>query len=105
MHSQLFEATAAQGLSLKSLSKSLNRLLDGYGAKTLEWAINQATNSGTPHLGAVRQILETGRTEEGHPPPVTGAVPNDPRLRELAVQPHNLSQYDHLMEEHDDQIP
>jgi len=93
---------ADRGGSLKHMSSLLRSLLDAYGAQALESAVRRALDEGTPHLGAVRQVLETQRKARGAPPPLTVILSDDPRVRDIVVKPHDLDNYDHLTPEDDD---
>ena len=84
--------------SLRQMLHQLRQLLDAYGPEKLEHAICQAIENGTPHIGAVQQILETDRQARGQPPPVVSGVSKDPRVRDLTVHSHDLQDYDQLTE-------
>ncbi len=99
---KLFDHAAQRNQSLKKLTQQLRQLLDSYSAELLEQAIRDAIDSGLPHIGAVRQVLETGRKARGQPPPVFGDIPLDPKARDITVKPHALENYDHLTEDPDD---
>ena len=43
-----------------------------------------------------RKILERKRRAKGLPPALPVVLPDDPRVRDLAVSPHELSSYDEL---------
>ena len=78
-----------------------------HGAADLEGAIAEALEHGSPHLAAVRQILDQRRHQRGQPPPIPVRLPDDPRLSRLAVRPHALTDYEQLQQEgcdddHDD---
>jgi hypothetical protein len=47
-----------------------------------------------PHPQAVRHILDRRRRQTGRPPSIPVVLPDDPRVRGLAVRPHDLSGYD-----------
>jgi hypothetical protein len=71
-------------------------LLNTDGAEALEAAINGAIERGTPHLGAIRHLLDVRRQALGEPPPVAIELPDDPRIKNLVVVPHSLATYDQL---------
>ena len=101
----LLLAAAARGENLGSLTAALLRLLDAYGASELQAAIGEALQRGVPHPNAVRLSLERRREQRDQPPPVSLSLPDDPRVREQAVRPHALADYDRLTtgpEPHDD---
>lgn len=98
----LFLAAAERGTNLGSLTGRLLRLLDAYGPQALERAVAAALVAGSPHLAAVRQLLEQQQKAEGKAPPLAPALPDDPRIRDLHVQPHSLDTYDALHHERGD---
>ena len=76
------------------LTRGLIALLDTHGAAALERAIAEALERDTAHLAAVRHLIDQHRHRSGRPPPLPLALPDDPRLRKLAVTPHTLTDYD-----------
>ncbi len=76
--------------------EELLRLLDRYGAAELEAAITEALGRGVPHPNAVRLSLERRREQRHQPPPLAVTLPDDKRVRDLVVRPHNLDDYDQL---------
>jgi hypothetical protein len=93
---ELLLAAAARGENLGSLTAALLRLLDAYGASELQAAIQEALARGVPHPNAVRLSLERRREQRHQPPPLPLSLPEDPRVRDQAVRPHALGNYDHL---------
>jgi len=81
---------------LGSITASLLQLLDNYGATELEAAIIEALSRKVPHPNAVRISLERRREEREQLPLVYLELPQDERVRELHVKPHDLSDYDKL---------
>jgi transposase len=100
----LLVAIAERGGNLGSATWALSKLLDTERADHLDAAVEQAMARGTPHLGAVRHLLDRARKDRGEPPAVEPHLPRDPRLEGLVVRPHPLSTYDRLqrMSEDDD---
>ena len=96
---RLFQEIAQRGGNLGSVTSGLLRLLDTHGAADLEHAIAEALEHGSPHLAAVRQILDQRRHKRGQPPPIAVRLPDDPRLSRLAVRPHALADYERLQQE------
>lgn len=94
--SVLLQKAVQHGYSLRSIVNSLMQLLDAYGARELEIAIGEALLRNVPHPNAVRFALEKSRQEKNKLPPVNLDLPDDIRIRELAVRPHQLSDYDQL---------
>lgn len=93
---------AERGGNIGSLTAHLHRLLDRHGAAALERAVAAALKQDVPHLGAIRQLLDLYRHERGLPPPISTRLPDDSRVRDLHVKPHDLDDYDKLSEENDD---
>lgn len=99
---QLLIAAAEQGRALGGITSALLTLLDHWGAAELEAAMVEALAAGVPHPRAVRQALERRRQQRELPPPVALPMPDDRRVRDLEVQPHDLADYDPYTEEDDD---
>jgi hypothetical protein len=93
---ELLMAAAERGENLGSLTAALLRLLDTYGASELQAAIAEALARGVPHPNAVRLSLERRREQRALPPPMPVILPDDPRVREAAVRPHALADYDQV---------
>lgn len=87
---------AQQGRPLGAMVTGLLRLLDTVGPDALNAALLRATEAGTPHLGALRQLLDQSR---GAKPSVSVPVSEDPRVRMQPVRTHHLSCYDCLSKE------
>lgn len=99
---QLLIAAAEQGGAIGGITSSLLSLLDRWGAAELEAAVVEALDAGVPHPRAVRQALERRRQQRELPPPVAVPMPDDKRVRELEVRPHDLADYDLTEEEEED---
>ncbi len=91
---ELLNRVAERGGGLGGTTTSLLGLLDTYGAEKLDKAIVEALEKETPHPNSVRMILERWRHEEGRSVPIPVELPDDPRVRNLAVRPHSLATYD-----------
>ena len=94
---------AEQGGNLGSATSTLLQLLDTYGAAQVQSAIGEALALGVPHPNTVRRMLEKRRTQQGLPPKMPVPLPDDPRIKNLYVTPHNLQHYQDLNEESDDE--
>ncbi len=92
----LLTRATERGENLGSITATLLRLLDRYGAVELETAIGEALTHGVPHPNAVRLSLERRREQRELDPPIAVTLPNDQRVRNLVVRPHDLNHYDHL---------
>jgi transposase len=91
----LLAGAARRGHNLGSAVAGLLRLVERWGAAAVEAAVVEAIAGDALHVAAVRQILDRHQDEAG-PPPMPVDLPDDPRVRELCVTPHALSQYDGL---------
>ena len=87
---------AERGYNLGSITSSLIKLLELYGTAELAVAIEEALTRNSPHDNTVRLVLEKRREEQQKFPPINIALPDDKRVRNLAVRPHNLKDYDQL---------
>ena len=94
-HELLIQA-AARGYVLSRITKDLLGLLDRYGATELTEAITDALTRNVPHPNAVRMYLEKQREKNNLPPPLAIWLPDDKRVRDLSVRPHDLKSYDQL---------
>jgi transposase len=94
----LHQRLAERGAKLGSATTELLRLLDHYGAIELEQAIKEALAKQSPHPHNVRLILERQERDRGALPSLPVALPDDPRVRDLVVRPHDLASYDKLSE-------
>ncbi|MBW2629572.1 MAG: IS21 family transposase [Deltaproteobacteria bacterium] len=99
-----FVELANRGGNLGATTSGLLRLLDRYGARALDEALTAAVAQDVLSLGAVRQILDQHAHAAGKPPPISIAL-NDPRVRDLIVNPHALTTYDQLEEDEVDDPP
>jgi transposase len=93
---KLLVLVAERGGNIGNLTHRLSLLLENFSARELDDAIAEALERGTPHLGAIRQLLDKARADRGEPPPVRLPLPLDPRLDRLVVRPHSLASYDQL---------
>jgi len=93
---ELFTQAAARGYVLAQITKTLLNLLDRYGIVELTAGITDALEKNTPHPNAVRLYLEKQREKNNLPPPLTISLPDDKRVRDLSVRPHDLKSYDQL---------
>ena len=93
---RLLADAAMRGDNIGAIVAALPRRLDAYGAAELEAAIGEALKRGVPHPNAVRQSLTRRREQRDKPPPIPVELPGDPRVRDIAVRDHDLTTYDGL---------
>lgn len=93
-----FLAQAAErGEPLGRIVRQLNEWLDQYGVEKLTSAIGEALARGVPHPNAVRLALDRQA-----PPPISVALPEHVKRRDVPVRPHALADYDALLENDDE---
>jgi len=85
-----------RGENMKSVTATLLRLLDRYGAVELQASIEEALAGDAPHPNSVRLILERRREARDVPPPVAISLPTHVQARDKPVKPHRLDTYDTL---------
>jgi hypothetical protein len=91
---ELLESMGERGLPLGRATNELLELLRTYGPQDLQAAVKEAIRNETLHTQAVRHILERNRKSSGKPPALPLPLPDDPRLRDLFVKPHDLTAYE-----------
>jgi len=96
---ELLRRLGEQGENLGSATCRLLGLLNRYGGKALEQAVQKALAKGVCQVATVAYQLEQLRRKRQEPPPLPVELPDDPRIRGLSVQPHPLSHYDGIGEE------
>ncbi len=98
----LLTAAAERGEPLGQTLRVLTELLERHGVAEMELAITEALRRGVPHPNAVRLALERRRQANAEPPPLPVHLPEHVKRRDVPVRPHNLGDYDDLMENDDD---
>jgi len=91
---QLLEMAAQRGYNLRTITAALLRLLDQYGAPSLQVALLDAIRRDVPHPNAVRLALERARERTGQPPPLPLVLPEHVRLRDAPMRTPSLASYD-----------
>lgn len=100
----LLQRLAEKGLPLGSATAALLRLLDHYGAEALGAAVRRVLDNDSCDVLAVRRVLERRERESEALPKLPLVLPDDPRVRDLRVRPHDLDAYDRLGDpENDDE--
>lgn len=93
---------AERVLNLGSITARLLTLLAEYGANELDAALVEINSRELVGVPAVQTVLEQRRHAKGRPGLLAVTLPNDPRIRELVVRPHDLATYDHIDDGDDD---
>jgi hypothetical protein len=88
---------ARRDLPVASHTHTLLRLLDRYGAADLEAALADALARGAVSAHSVAHLLDQRARARRTPPPLDVVLPADPRVRDLRVTPHSLTEYDGLL--------
>jgi transposase len=91
---ELLQMAAQRGHNLGSITAALLRLLDQYGAPSLQAALLEAIGRDVPHPNAVRLALERARERTGRPPPLALALPEHVARRDAPMRPPSLASYD-----------
>lgn len=92
----LLIGAAARNGNLGTITATLLRLLDRYGAAELQVAIGTALRSGVPHPNAVSLALERQREARHTAPPVATGLSAQAQQKDRPIQPHRLDTYDQL---------
>ena len=90
----LLVRAAARNENLGSLTATLMKLLDRYGAAELQQAVLEALSHGAPHPNSVRCALDRRREARKLPPPVAVNLSEGAKAKDAAVRSHNLASYD-----------
>jgi transposase len=97
-HAEAFlDALARRGERLAPHTMALLRLLDQYDAGELDTALAEAVARDALSAWAIAHRLDQQARARRTPPPVPVLVPADPRVRDLRVTPHRLTDYDGLL--------
>ncbi|HET9446990.1 MAG TPA: IS21 family transposase, partial [Steroidobacteraceae bacterium] len=96
------EALAVRGEPIGAHASRLARLLDAHGPAAVDAALTETLERGAVSAEAVAHVLDQRARARKAPPPIAVVLPDDPRVRDLRVTPHTLSQYDALSQETDD---
>ncbi len=90
------EALALRGEPMGGHTSRLLKLLERYETADLDAALDQALRCGAISAASVAHILDQQARSRGQAPPLDVVLPDDPRVRELRVEPHSLTPYDDL---------
>jgi transposase len=98
---QYLEIAAQQQYNLGFTIMHLLKIMDTYGAAELEAAISEVISTPCKELASIKIILERRREERQQPPPIAIPLPDDERINNLSVTPHDLKKYDDLTSNED----
>lgn len=87
-----------RGYRLRTITANCCEMLEDYGAVELEAAMAEALSRDVPHPNAVRISLEKRREQRQQLPLVRLDLPDDARVRNIVVRPHDLNDYDQINE-------
>jgi hypothetical protein len=85
---------AERGRNIGTATFALQRLLETYGRNELGLGIQESMARGAFHPHAVRQAIEKRREAQEQGPALPIHLPDDPRVKNITITPHDLSQYD-----------
>jgi len=92
----VLKRAAELGFNMGQITMRMLQLLDDYGVAEMRAALDTAIAKDTPHPNSIRIILEQRRHGQNKLPLISLDLPQDKRVRELVVTPHNLIDYDNL---------
>lgn len=92
----LLEALALRSEPLGGHTARLLKLLARYGAAELDRALADGLARGAVGATSIAHILDQRARGRGAAPPLEAVLPDDPRVRDLHVTPHELDGYDDL---------
>jgi len=95
---EIFVKLAERGENLGRATQHFVELLELFGSMAVEQAMREALAAGMASYNAVRCILERERQAAGRPPATRVDLPDDARLRGLAIPPRDLRSYDDLLD-------
>jgi len=96
------EALARRGEPIGTHAARLAHLLDAHGPAALDAALVEALDRGAVSAASVAHLLDQRARARKALPPIPVVLPDDPRVRDLRVTPHALTDYDALAKETDD---
>jgi transposase len=91
---ELLRGQAERGHNIGSATLALIRMLDLYGREALRFGVKEAIERGVFHPHAVRHAIEKRRGALGQGPVLPLLLNDDPRISNITVIPHDLSNYD-----------
>jgi len=90
----LLTEIAARQRHLATAVDRLTQLLDRFGRTEMIIAVDEALAKGSPSVETVHLILDRRRRAQNEPPNTVVELPDRPEIRNIAVTPHDLAEYD-----------
>lgn len=97
----LLTEIASRQRHLATAVTSLTLLLDRFGRTEMAVAVDEALAKGSPSVETVHLILDRRRRARNEPPNSAVELPDRPEIRDIAVIPHDLADYDMGDDEND----
>jgi transposase len=94
-------ALATRDVSLAHHTGQLLKLLERHGPRALDAALAEALERGALGAPSVAHLLDQRTRQRREKPPLTVLLPDDPRIHQSRVTPHNLADYDRLLADKD----
>ena len=98
---ELLTEIARRRRHLATAVDALTQLLDRFGSAEMTIAVDEALAKGSPSAETVHLILDRRRRARNEPPKTLVELPDRPEIRNIAVTPHDLADYD-MGDEEDD---
>jgi len=98
---RLLEALVERGENVRSHVFKINRLIERYSASEVNEAISEALSKGAVGAEAIAHLVDQKQRSSGRPPKLKTVLPDDPRIQNLRVEPHDLRKYDDLGKKED----
>lgn len=95
-----YEQLALRGANIGAVTSRLLRLLDTYGAETLDHALGEALGREAIGASAIAHLCEQRRRQQGRPVPLPPEPNLHPQIARLRVASHDLANYDGLVQSH-----
>jgi hypothetical protein len=91
---ELLKKMGERRLNIGSATQSLMKLLETHGRELLEFGIREAISREVYHPHGVRHAIARRREKDSQQSLLPIHLPDDPRVQDLIVIPHDLSIYD-----------
>lgn len=95
---QVIAALFKQGWDVHTIVRRLHMMRHNFGSALFSVAMKSALDKGQTSLEAIQMAVQRLQKDSRIPPPVLVTLPDNPKVRDLEVAPHELKTYDHLWE-------